>query len=99
MVSFGVPSTGLNNLELVVNTLHGCADTLATMVEVHPLPVVDFSMDAVCQGQPIEVQWTEAELGAEVGYTWTWEGGEISLTDNMLPIEVSTNAGVQYMQR
>ena len=98
VVSFGVPSTGLNNLELVVNTLHGCADTLATMVEVHPLPVVDFSMDAVCQGQPIEVQWTEAELGAEVGYTWTWEGGEISLTDNMLPIEVSTNAGVQSVQ-
>ena len=46
---------------MVVNTAQGCADTLAASLEVYPLPNVQFSMDPVCEGTPILVEWDEAE--------------------------------------
>ena len=98
VASFGVPDSGQYDLEMVVNTAQGCADTLAASLEVYPLPNVQFSMDPVCEGTPILVEWDEAEVAAETTYTWTWSGEDVELQNNTLPIEASMNEGVQVVQ-
>ena len=98
VASFGVPDSGQYDLEMVVNTAQGCADTLAASLEVYPLPNVQFSMDPVCEGTPILVEWDEADVAAETTYTWTWSGEGFELQNNTLPIEASMNEGVQVVQ-
>ena len=98
VASFGVPDSGQYDLEMVVNTAQGCADTLAASLEVYPLPNVQFSMDPVCEGTPILVEWDEADVAAETTYTWTWSGEDFELQNNTLPIEASMNEGVQVVQ-
>ena len=98
VASFGVPDSGQYDLEMVVNTAQGCADTLAASLEVYPLPNVQFSMDPVCEGTPILVEWDEANVAAETTYTWTWSGEDFELQNNTLPIEASMNEGVQVVQ-
>ena len=98
VASFGVPDSGQYDLEMVVNTAQGCADTLAASLEVYPLPNVQFSMDPVCEGTPILVEWDEADVAAETTYTWTWSGEDFELQNNTLPIEASMNEGAQVVQ-
>jgi len=98
VASFGVPDSGQYDLEMVVNTAQGCADTLAASLEVYPLPNVQFSMDPVCEGTPILVEWDEANVPAETTYTWTWSGEDFELQNNTLPIEASMNEGAQVVQ-
>ena len=96
--AFGVPEIGLYHLEMAVISAQGCTDTLATMVEVHPLPMVDFEVEDVCEGMPVEVEWSVDTMVSGAAFTWMWGGEEVTLTDLTLPLEVSTNAGVQAIQ-
>ena len=96
--AFGVPEIGLYQLEMAVISAQGCTDTLATMVEVHPLPMVDFEVEDVCEGMPVEVEWSVDTMVSGAAFTWMWGGEEVTLTDLTLPLEVSTNAGVQAIQ-
>ncbi|MDA9001902.1 hypothetical protein N9H08_00410, partial [bacterium] len=43
-------------------------------------------------------EWSVDTMGSGAAFTWMWGGEEVTLTDLTLPLEVSTNAGVQVIQ-
>lgn len=75
-------SPGAYAAQLIVVDNIGCTDTLAQVVTVHPLPVVDFSFTPVdpCV-QPTVVNFTNNSTNA-LGYNWNFGNGLTSTLTN-----------------
>jgi gliding motility-associated-like protein len=74
---------GTYTVKLAVNTDVGCvSDTLATIITVNPLPVVDFTVPDVCLADgsaPFADNSTIAD-NTEAGFTYLWDFGDANAT-------------------
>jgi gliding motility-associated-like protein len=66
-------SSGTFDVTLITRSLDQvCTDTLVDSVRIYPLPIVDFSFENVCFGQPVEfVNLSTGEISS-----WKWEFGD-----------------------
>lgn len=60
---------------LVVTSAAGCADTVMDTITVHPLPVVNFSFDTVCVGDPTTFSDLSFIPSATIA-GWSWNFGD-----------------------
>lgn len=77
--------SGVFYVSLVTRSLDGvCSDTLIDSVRVHALPVVEFDLENVCDGLPVQfIQQSTGEISS-----WRWDFG-----DNSPP---NFNANISY---
>jgi gliding motility-associated-like protein len=69
---------GLYNVELAVTTNNGCQDTVVNMVEIYPLPEVNFTVDTNFGCQPFRAWFTD-QTYIPTPYLlsqWEWSFGD-----------------------
>lgn len=79
--NFGGP--GQYDVSLYVETAEGCNDEITQQLTVHPLPVADFTFNAVCFGN--ETNFLDASTiisGNVVSYAWDFDDGNTSNVQN-----------------
>ncbi|MDP5172475.1 MAG: PKD domain-containing protein [Bacteroidia bacterium] len=84
--TFGTP--GLYQTELVVENTKGCKDSITYAVRVHPLPVVNFTANDVCDGAPMLFQ-----NAAQALTTYAWRFGDGSISTAQSPNHVFPSHG------
>lgn len=80
------------DVELIVTSDHNCKDTVVKTVNVFPLPVVKFGVDAVCDG--ITSAFSDSStvsLGFITNYNWDFSDGSSSTAQN--PNHLFLNVG------
>lgn len=80
------------DVELIVTSNHSCTDTVVKTVVVHPLPVVKFGVDAVCDG--ITSSFSDSSSvssGFITNYNWDFSDGSSSTSQN--PSHLFLNVG------
>lgn len=73
---YSVPSLYTINLSIVSEA--GCADTYTKPVRVHPIPVVNFSTQNVCDSLTTEFSNFSTISSGEISYTWDFGDGTSS---------------------
>lgn len=67
-------SAGVYNVELMVESNAGCRDTVSNQISVFALPVPEFTVEDVCEGQ--EAIFMDVSAAAGVGIAeWRWDLG------------------------
>ncbi len=86
-------NAGTYTVVLSVTNANGCRSTDTTTVEVHPLPVADFTGGPGCEGSAIDFTNTSTiSSGTITGYQWNF--GDSTATSNATnPSHVFTTAG------
>lgn len=72
------PASGTYQVELIVNNVQGCSDTMIRTVTVHPNPTADFSFSTSCFSYP--TIFTDASVDA---IEWDWSFGDGSANDTI----------------
>lgn len=69
---------GFYNVELAIETNHGCQDTTVIPVEIYPLPEVNFTVDTNFGCQPFRALFTDlTTIASPYGLsTWEWNFGD-----------------------
>ncbi len=70
------PAAGTYNVELMVNTVNGCADSIVIPVTVDPTPVPDFNFVVACPTLPTTFTDASAIGGAATLTNWSWDFGD-----------------------
>ncbi len=85
-------STGSNTVSLII-TQNGCvSNTYTDVVNVYPMPVVNFSADTLIGCQNLPVCFTDYSTGAgPLLYQWNFGDGQTSTSSN--PCHTYANAG------
>jgi gliding motility-associated-like protein len=71
-------NTGIDSVKLIVVTATGCSNTLLQVLTVSPLPVVNFSLPAVCLNDAY-AQFTDQSTIADntqSSFTYLWDFGD-----------------------
>lgn len=73
------------DVELIVASGNGCADTLVQQIEIYPVPMAEFTFDSVCY--PLEVQFTDLsdQNGTYPLTTWTWTFSDGQTSNDQSP--------------
>ncbi len=69
-------SSGTFIVSLIVTTDNGCKDTMIKSVVVHPLPNVQFSAPAVCDGSMVQFTDLSTIPTTDTLESWTWNFGD-----------------------
>jgi len=66
------PMDNFYDVELIVSSGFGCADTIVQQIEVFPVPIAEFTFDSVCF--PNEIQFTDLSdpNGTYPITSWSW---------------------------
>lgn len=81
---------------LVVTTSNGCMDSVSVPVTVWPLPQVNFSSTAVCQGFSTQFQdfsTISTANSSNTLSTWSWNFGDGGIASTQNPIHSYTTSG------
>ncbi len=97
MVTF--PGNGSYSVSLIVRTNHNCSDTMNLNIDVHPFPVLGFTMNPECVGEAIPIASNSSlspipnPAGSIVSYTWNFGNGT---TNNLAlpPPQTYTSSGL-----
>jgi gliding motility-associated-like protein len=72
------------DVELIVSSGNGCADTLEQQIEIYPVPIAEFTFDSVCF--PNEIQFTDLSdpngTYPITSWTWSYSDGQTSAAQN-----------------
>lgn len=85
------PSNGTYSVSLIAITNHNCSDTMSTVIQVHPKPVIDFTLFAFCQNIPTSIPSSTAisvipnPAASIVSYTWDLGDNTYSNTPTVPP--------------
>jgi PKD repeat protein len=84
-----LPAVSFNNpgdypISLVVTGFNGCQTSLQETVEIHPKPIANFDVDAVCIGETSNFfDSSEIASGADIiGWYWQFGDGQTSFLSN-----------------
>ncbi|GAB5538662.1 MAG: hypothetical protein Salg2KO_07650 [Salibacteraceae bacterium] len=81
-------------VELMVDDLNGCADSVVKQVFVHPMPTADFEIDNECLG--IEQQFRDSSTLAQGNIAlWTWDFGDGDSASIQHPLHTYTSSGTK----
>jgi gliding motility-associated-like protein len=84
---------GNYQVELIVNSSHGCADTLISPVVIYPLPLSNFSFMDVCLNQTTNFTDLSSVPGGTINF-WNWNFNDAStVSTSQNPNYIYTNAG------
>lgn len=75
---------------LIASTTFGCADTIRDTINVNPIPVPNFTSDAVVDCGPITVNFTNLTLGDSLNYLWSF-GDSTATTTVKNPTHIFEN--------
>lgn len=83
LINHTFSSSGSFNVQLVVNGLNNCADTIVQPVIVNANPVANFDVASVCLG--LSAQFNDASTaGSNTTITnWQWNFGDAGATDSI----------------
>ncbi len=86
--SFNTPSTsftfsqiGQKSIQLITENTLGCFDTLTTVLEIEPLPMVNFYFDNICERQEAFFIDSTQTKGKIEDWTWSVSNKVVSLID------------------
>jgi gliding motility-associated-like protein len=86
-VSF--PGNGHYPTSLIVTTNHNCSDTMTADILVHPIPVVDFSVNPTCVNQAVTFTTASSispiPLAASTITNYVWNYGDGTFTSSATP--------------
>jgi len=86
------PHHGIFNVTLEATSIHGCITTLTKQVHVHPRPVVSFSMQDVCDGQPVIFSNSSTIASGQIS-SWNWNMGDNSTDTLFAPVHLYAGTG------
>jgi gliding motility-associated-like protein len=69
-------SAGTYTVKLIVTTNHGCKDTIVKSIVIHPLPVVIFNANNVCDQNPVFFINFSSIPATDTIHSWTWNFGD-----------------------
>ncbi len=86
---------GSDTVKLTVITDGGCSNTVSQVLNINPLPVVDFSLPAICQADSY-AQFNDLSTIADYtqqGFTYVWDFGDPNATaaDNTSTLQNPTH--------
>lgn len=82
-VTHTYPTSGTYNIELLVSTVAGCADSLTLPVTISPLPTANFSNNMVCLGDSVSfTDLSTVSSGSIVNWQWDFGDGNNSTLQN-----------------
>ncbi len=86
---YNYPTYGSFNAELTATSSQGCSATTNVLVNVHPLPDMNFNAPVACQGSPTNFQAIVSVPGGTVAsYFWDRDDGSTST----IPVHAHTYA-------
>lgn len=68
--------SGHFEVELIVTSQLGCADTLLEIIEIFPLPIASFTFENVCWPAPVQFTDLSENNGFYAINDWKWEFGD-----------------------
>lgn len=88
------PGFGVYNVNLTVTSNAGCVDEITQQVEVYALPIVDFTANTLCFGEPTDfTDQTTVQNGDNItNWNWNFDDGNASNAQN--PSNLYNNPGV-----
>ncbi|MBL4703135.1 MAG: PKD domain-containing protein, partial [Flavobacteriales bacterium] len=80
-------SYGTHTATLIVTSSYGCIDSLTQNVEVHPLPIANFTSNAFCYDDSVQLfDSSTIATGSVTGWEWTLANGFIANTQDIAVI-------------
>ena len=77
------PDTGLYRVKLKVTTDKQCEDTTSTLIDINPLPTVDFDLNGSCSKRPVQfISQSIVPEGSIQVYLWDFGDGRFSSLQN-----------------
>jgi len=99
------PAPGFYPVTLIVGTSDGCLDTMASLININPLPAGTITNSAVCTGVDEIFDFNQTSADSIVSYGWTFPGGNPGTSPDSVetvnfpfpgPINVSVIVANQY---
>ncbi len=69
---------GQHDVQLVVTNSNGCTDTITKTIEVYPLPIADFNLNASCDNNQRLVSFTDASVSSDSINYWYYDIGGLT---------------------
>jgi gliding motility-associated-like protein len=91
------PSDGSYNVQLVVTTTSGCADTIVQPINIFPMPTADFTFVNACLGTAISFTDNSSITSGTIS-GWNWSFGNANTSALQNPSENYLNEGVYNVQ-
>lgn len=84
--------TTAGSYSVVITDVNGCSGTVATTVNVHPLPQADFTPNDACINQPINFLDISTVNGSTIT-GWFWDFGDGNVSQQQNPTHQYVNNG------
>ena len=89
---------GTYDVELMVNTVNGCADSIVLQVVVDPAPVADFTHVIACPGFATAFTDATTIIGGATVTGWAWDFGDGNTSTAQNPSNVYTSPGIYNVE-
>lgn len=87
-------AAGVYNIDLIVTTNHGCADTITQPVEIFELPAISFTAVDTAGCAPIVIQFVDqATVNGGTVVSWLWDFGDGNISTDQHPVHTYENSG------
>ncbi len=88
---FAFPTTGLNDVSLVVTDINGCKDTITHTVDVYGIQSeFSFEPDTICL--PMEVNFTNSSFADTTIVSWAWSFDDGTTSELINPTHIFTSS-------
>jgi gliding motility-associated-like protein len=91
------PAAGTYNVQLIVSTAGGCADTIVQQIEIFPMPTADFNFNNECFGTPISFTDNSAVATGTIT-NWDWDFGNSNTSIVQNPTENFAADGIYNVE-
>jgi PKD repeat protein len=87
-------NSGLYEVSLNAISNLGCSSEVIYLTETYPIPVSDFTADAVCVGNPTEFKNQSTVAGGHTISTYQWTFGDGTFSSSQVPGKTFDRAGI-----
>ena len=93
------PAVGTYSVSLIVETTHGCRDTLLmnNYIHVHPNPVAAFVVTDTLLCKPWTIQFVDSSTGTAPIVAWNWSFGDGTSSGVQNPLHFYVNPGNYFV--
>ena len=86
-------NAGNYDVTLIVTTMNGCTDTIIKTVLINSRPIVVFTADTICLGNPTTFTDFSTTISGTI-IAWYWEFGDGGSSNLQNPTHIYANAGI-----
>lgn len=90
-------TAGSYNVQLIVSTASGCADTIVQPIDIYPMPTADFAFVNACYGTAIAFTDNSAVTSGNIA-GWNWDFGNTNTSIIQNPSENYLSEGVYNVE-